>query len=191
MRFKFRSTPQGIVAAVAIVLCLAVAGCSAEVNVGGGSEASGEEIAREIRKGYVKRTGIELSRLTCESVEADIGARFSCSGRNDNSIQLEIAGKVTDATAGDINYSWNVVNAIAPGVLYERALRDSIEEGGVALSEVRCPVEVEVKVGSKVRCTATDRGGSSREVTLRLTDLDGGFEYDVDGEGPAEESPAS
>lgn len=191
MRFKLRSTPQGIVAAIAIVLCLAVAGCSAEVNVGGGLEASGEEIAKEIRRGYVDRTGIELNRLTCESADANLGAKFSCSGRNDNDVQLEIDGKVTDTSADGIDYSWSVAKAIASGVLYERALRQLIEEGGVALSEVRCPVEVEVKVGSKLRCTATDRSGSSRGVTLRLTDLDGGFDYDVDGEGPVEESPAS
>jgi len=191
IRPKFRPTPKTKVAAIAVLSGLALAGCSAEVNVGGGSEASGEEIAGEIRKGYADRTGIELNSLTCESVNAEVGDRFSCSGRNDRSIQLEIAGKVTDSTAGEIDYNWRVVKAIAPGVLYERALRGSIEEGGVDLAEVRCPVEVKISVGSKLRCTATDRSGASRGVTLRLTDLDGGFDYSVDGERPAEGSATS
>jgi len=191
MRSQFRPTPQAKIAAIAVLLALAIAGCSAEVNVGGGSEASGEEIAGEIRKGYANRTGIELNSLTCESVNAEVGDTFSCSGRNDRSIQLEISGKVTDSTAGEIDYNWTVVKAIAPGVLYERALRGSIEEGGVTLAEVRCPVEVEISVDLKLRCTATDRNGASRDVTLRLTDLDGGFDYSVDGGRPAEGSPAS
>jgi hypothetical protein len=174
-----------------VVSGLAVAGCSAEVNVGGGSEASGEEIASEIRKDYADRTGVQLNSLTCESVDAETGETFSCSGRNDNSIQLEIDGKVTDAKADEIDYNWSVEKAIAPGVLYERALRSSIEKGGIALAEVRCPVEVEIRVGSQLRCTATASNGDRRGVTLKLTDLDGGFDYSVDGEGPAEGSATS
>jgi len=176
-------------AALAAVTCLAFAGCSAEVNVGGGSDASGEEIADEVRGDYAEKTGIALSRLTCEGVEANVGEKFSCSGRNARGVQLEIAGKVTDTSGGGFDYSWHVTAAVAPGVLYERALRRQIEEEGVALAEVRCPVEVEVEVGEELRCRATDSSGSGRDVTLRLTDLDGGFKYSVDGaagpEGPS------
>lgn len=187
MRSEFMPTPRRTVAAIAIASGLAFAGCSAEVSVGG-SEASGEELAKEIRAGYAERTGIELNSLTCESVKADVGKEFNCSGRNARGVQLEISGKVTDTTADGIDYNWNVASAIAPGVLYERALRRTIEEGGVPLSEVRCPVEVEVEVGAELRCTATDLDGVSRGVTLQLTDLDGGFDYTVEGEGPAEEA---
>lgn len=170
---------------------LLFAGCSAEFSVGGDSEASGEEIAEEIQGDYVERTDIELPRLTCEGVESEVGARFSCSGRNARSVQLEIAGKVTDTEADGFDYHWRVVEAVAPGVLYERALRRSLEEGGVAIAEVRCPVEVEVEEGSKVRCEATDKNGSGRGVTLKLTDLDGGFDYAVDGAPPAQAGSAS
>lgn len=191
MRLELR--PASIVAAAAgaLVSCLALWGCSAEVNVGGDSDASGQEIAEEIQDGYAERTGIELDRLTCEGVEADVGARFTCSGRNARSVQLEIAGKVTDTEADGFDYSWSVVEATAPGVLYERALRRQLERRGVAIAEIRCPVEVAVEVGSKLRCEATDTSGSSRGVTLRLTDLDGGFEYAVEGEAPAAGSSAS
>jgi len=174
------------IAAFAATSCLAFAGCSAEVNVGGGSEASGEEIAEEVRAKYAGKTGIELTRLTCEGVKADVGEKFTCSGRNARGVQLEIAGRVTDAGGDGFDYSWHVTGAVAPGVLYERALRRQLEEEGVVLAEVRCPVEVEVEVGEEVRCRATDRSGSSRGVTLRLSDLDGGFEYRVGGEAPSE-----
>jgi len=177
-------------AALAAVSCLAFAGCSAEVSVGGGSDASGEEIADEVRGDYADETGIALKRLTCEGVEANVGEKFTCSGRNARGVQLEIAGKVTDTSGDGFDYSWHVTGAVAPGVLYERALRRQIEEEGVALAEIRCPVEVEVEVGEELSCRATDANGSSRGVTLRLTDLDGGFEYSVDGEASSE-SPSA
>lgn len=173
----------------ALVASLAFAGCSAEVNVGTGSDASGDELADDIRGDYEDETGIELTALTCEGVEANVGERFKCTGRNARSVQIEIVGKVTDTSGDGFDYGWNVVKGVAPGVLYERALRRQIEAGGVALSEVRCPVEVEIEVGATVRCEATDVNGVSKDVKLRLTDLDGGFEYAVEGAGPGRGSP--
>lgn len=175
-----------------LVACLALAGCSAEVSVGGGSEASGEELADEIRADYEDQTGIALRGLTCEGVDDQEGETFSCSGRNARGVQLEIEGKVTDASGSGFDYSWNVTAAVAPGVLYERALREQIEARGVALSDVRCPVEVEMEVGAELRCDAADRNGAVRGVTLRLTDLDGGFDFDVDdGPGADTQAPSS
>jgi len=110
-------------AGAALVCSLAFAGCSAEVNVGGGSEASGDELAGEIRSDYADQTGIELPGLTCEGVKENVGARFSCSGHNARGVQLEVSGKVTDTEGDGFDYSWHVSKAIAPGVLYERALR--------------------------------------------------------------------
>ncbi len=180
-----------LVLAAALLAALVCAGCSAEVSVGGGSGASGEEIAAEIRDVYRDQTDIALPRLTCEGVKADSGEKFSCSGSNARGVQLEIAGRVTDSEGDGFDYSWHVVEAVAPGVLYERALRREIESGGVTLAEVRCPVEVEVEVGATLGCKATDTNGSSRTVTLKLTDLDGGFDYAVAGEGAPANSAAS
>lgn len=179
-------------AALALASCLALAGCSAEVNVGGGdSEASGDEIAGEIRGAYADKTGIRLTGLTCEDVKSEVGERFSCSGRNERGVQLEIAGRVTGTEGGGFDYHWHVSKALAPGVLYERALRRQIEARGVALSEVRCPVEIEVEVGETVHCRATDGEGVARAVTLTLTDTDGGFEFQVAGGQPATEASTS
>ncbi len=174
--------------AAALACGLSLYGCSAEVNVGGGTEASGDELAEEIRGDYVDQTGIELPGLTCEGVRESVGARFSCSGHNARGVQIEVSGKVTGTEGDGFDYSWHVSKAIAPGVLYERALRRQIEAHGVALSEVRCPVQVEVEVGRKLRCVAADSNGIRRGVTIHLTDLDGGFDYTVDGEGKGEES---
>ncbi len=176
-----------LAAASVLVAWVAFSGCSAEVSVGGGdSEASGEEIAEKVREDYAEKTnGITLERLTCEGVKAEVGARFECSGHNSHGVQVEITGKVTDTSSGGFDYSWHVSKAVAPGVLYERALRREVEERGVTLSEVRCPVQIEVKVGEKVHCEAADASGEVRDVTLTLTDLDGGFDFTVAG-GPSE-----
>lgn len=125
-----------------------------------------------------------MRSLTCEDVAGEEGELFGCRGRNERGVQLEIGGEVTASEADGFDYGWEVVGAVAPGVLYERALRRQIEARGIVLAEVRCPIEIEMRVGAEVRCTAGDGGGSSRGVTLVLTDLDGGFDYSVDGHGP-------
>lgn len=176
-----RLVPVAVLAAIAVVAM----GCSAEVNIGDGGGASGEEIAGEIRGDYEDQAGVALRSLTCEDVEGDEAETFSCSGRNENGVQLEVDGEVTDSEAGGgFDYSWEVTEAVAPGVLFERALRRELEARGINLTEVRCPVEIEMEEGAEVRCTATDSDGDSAGVTLHLTDLDGGFDYSVDGHGP-------
>lgn len=184
---RHRSGPS--LAAIGLLACLAFAGCSAEVNVGSGSEASGEELAEEIRADYEDQTGVAMRGLTCEGADDREGETFSCSGRNARGVQLEIDGEVTDAGGSGFDYRWEVTAAVAPGVLYERALREQLEARGVALSEVRCPVEVEMEVGAELRCRATDRNGISRGVTIRLTDLDGGFDFAVDEGSEEAEAP--
>lgn len=176
----FRLAPVAVLA----VLGSAAIGCSAEVSIGDGGGASGEEIAADIGADYEDRSGIAMRSLTCEDVDGDEAESFSCSGRNERGVQLEIDGEVTDSESDGFDYSWEVTEAIAPGVLYERALRRELEARGIALSEVRCPVEIEVVEGAEVRCSATDGDGDSAGVTLRLTDGDGGFDYSVDGHGP-------
>jgi hypothetical protein len=180
-----------LVPAAALVFGLVLLGCSAEFNVGGDSDASGEELAEEIRADYTDQAGVEMRGLTCEGVEGDEGEEFSCSGRNERSVQLKISGEVTDASGDGFDYEWRVTEAVAPGVLYERALRRQLEERGVGLSEVRCPVEIEIDVGEEIECEATDRNGVTRTVELRLTDRDGGFDYSVSGEEGSEAEGAS
>jgi len=165
---------------------LAFAGCSAEVSVGDGDQASGADIAERVEADYVEKTGIELPRLTCQEVEADVGAELACTGRNARDVELEIGGEVTDTTGDGFDYRWEVVSANAPGVFYERALRRLIEERGVALAEVACPTRIALRRGATVECSAIDRQGARRAVDVRLTDLDGGFEFGIREPGGGE-----
>ncbi|MEZ5078884.1 MAG: DUF4333 domain-containing protein [Solirubrobacterales bacterium] len=173
-----RLVPVAVLAAIAVV----VMGCSAEVSIGDRDGASGEEIADDIRADYEDQTGVALRSLTCEDIEGDEAETFNCSARNENGFHLEIDGEVTDSDAG--RFHWEVTEVIAPGVYYERALRRELESRGIAIKEIRCPVEIEADVGAEIRCTATDGDGDSAGVTLRLTDEAGRFDYSVDGHSP-------
>jgi hypothetical protein len=172
-----------------LLLCATVAGCSAEVSVGGDDQASGESIAREIRKEYVADTGIALPRLTCSEVDGEVGAAISCTGRNARDIQLDLEGEVTAVDGDGFDYNWKIASARAPGVFYERAARRVIEQRGAAIADLRCPAQIELRVGAEVPCELVDGSGVERGMTLRLTNLDGGFDIAV-GPAPGQTSGA-
>lgn len=173
-------TPRRLTLA-GLLLCVLLAGCSAEVSVGERNQASGDKVAREIREEYVGKTGIALPRLTCTEVEADVGAEISCTGRNAREIELQIAGEVT-ATDGDgFDYKWKISEARAPGVFYERAARRQVEDRGIAVADLRCPTQVEMRVGAEFSCQITNAEGDQGRLNIRLTNLDGGFEWGIQG----------
>jgi hypothetical protein len=162
-----------------LLLCATLAGCSAEVSVGDGDQASGEHIAREIRKEYTAKTGIALPRLTCTEVDDKVGAAISCTGRNARDIQLDLEGEVTAVDGDGFDYRWEIAEARAPGVFYERAARRVIAQRGAPVADLRCPAQVELRVGEELLCELDTGSGPPRELTIRLTDLDGGFDTSV------------
>jgi hypothetical protein len=167
-----------------LLLCSTLAGCSAEVSVGDKDQASGEHIAREIRAEYVEDTGIALPRLTCNEVDGEKGAAISCTGRNARDIQLDIAGKVTDVDGDGFDYTWKIASARAPGVFYERAARRVLAQRGAPVADLRCPAQVELRIGERFRCELDTGSGPPRGLTITLTNLDGGFETALDSAAP-------
>ncbi len=154
-------------------------GCSAEVKIGGSDQVSGSELAAEIRREYAKRQGdsdIHLTSITCEEVEAEVGAEIHCSGRNSREIDIEFGGKVTAVQSDGLDYHWRIDRAFAPGALYAGAARDLLEEQlGQAVLDLQCPTRIELREGEQVRCEAEVSSGGTVPVDLLLTDLDGGF----------------
>lgn len=175
-----RVTAPRRLALAGLLICATLTGCSAEVSVGDKDQASGDEIAREIRAEYVEDTGIALPRLTCSEVEGEVGAPISCSGSNARDIQLDFAGKVTAVEGDGFSYRWKVASARAPGVFYERAARRLLEQRGATVADLRCPAQVDLRVGEQLRCELDVGSGSPRVLTIRLTDLDGGFQTAID-----------
>ena len=166
-------------AAFAAVMAAAAVGCSAEVSIGDSDQVQGSKIAAEIRREYAKqqsRNDIRLSTLTCEEVEAEVGARIRCSGRNSREIDLEIGGEVTAVQSDGLDYNWRIARAFAPGTFYASAARDLVEAQLQApVLDVRCPVRIELGEGEQVSCEAELSSGRTVPITLLLTDSDGGF----------------
>lgn len=176
---RSRAFQRGVLAAVSVVLGAALAGCSAEVNVGSKDQASGAKIARDITGEYERQTKIELPRLTCQEAKAKVGAPIACTGRNAKDIELELAGEVTAVDDDGLNYRWKVSKALAPGTFYANGARRVLEGQGAPVAEVTCPAKVEIRVKNEVRCKLRTTEGEERAVLLLLTDTDGGFRVKV------------
>jgi hypothetical protein len=99
----------------ALLVSLAALGCSAEVDVGSESDASGKELAEQVQADYADQAEVEMRGLTCDGVEGKEGERFTCTGRNERRVRLTISGEVTDETADGFDYEWRVTEAVAPG----------------------------------------------------------------------------
>lgn len=168
--------------AVAVAAVVVLGGCDAEVSIGGAS-ADGEELAEEIRAEYEDETGIALTELTCEDLDAEVGAELSCEGRNARDVELVVGGEVTSVDEGedDIRYRWTIVRAVAPGEVYAAAARRQLEaEVGEPLADLTCPERIVVAEGETVRCELVTTDGATLGATLRLTDRAGGFDIEVD-----------
>ena len=156
-----------------------VAGCSAEVKIGDSDQVSGSKLAAEIRREYAKQqgdSGIHLTSITCEEVEAEVDAEVHCTGRNSREIDIEFGGEVTAVQSDGLDYHWRIDRAFAPGAFYAGAARDPVEERlGQRVLDVQCPTRIELREGEQVRCEAELDSAGTVPIDLLLTDLDGGF----------------
>lgn len=159
-----------------IALTLGLAGCNFYCSVGGSVPA--EELEKQVRLSYEDETGIVVKSITCDEADDDTGSPISCEAVNAGGVELMIEGEVTsyDSETEKVRFDWEVTKALAPGTLYGDAAATTLSEStGVAVSEVRCPEKIAVRKGARVQCTAIAPNGAESEVTLILTDRDGGF----------------
>jgi hypothetical protein len=157
-----------------------------QASAGGGSDApaagagavEASSLEATIRRQYAElKPGLTLIRISCDDLQATVGAAVSCAARNSNDVALEIGGGVTSVDGDDVGYRWEVTRAIAPGRLYAAAASGPIQAfSGQEVESVLCPPRVEVVAGTEIACTAETPAGASLDVTLRLTDADGAFE---------------
>lgn len=175
--------PGPIVPSIAVLAAFAAltAGCSGEVRIGGPEALSGADVARELRAEYddrEKASGITLTALTCQEVEAEVDATITCSGRNSKEIDLELSGRIT-ATDGDgFDYSWRVARAFAPGSLFSDPLRPQIERMvRRQVRDVTCPVRVLIREGGRFRCQVAFADRATFTADIRQTDDSGSFTW--------------
>jgi hypothetical protein len=164
---------RAIVAALVAVIALA-AGCDA-----GDPTLPAAAVEVPIADQYRARNGgIGLEELRCQQTAANVGAIFTCMGRNDRGVDVMIVGEVSalDESAGRARYRWEVVRAQAPGDLFERAALRALRGGGGApVAAVDCPTTVALIAGTRVRCRAIGPRGGERPIVLVLTDRSGSF----------------
>lgn len=161
---------------VAAVAATLLAGCSGEVSVGGDDQVSAEDVEQDIRGAYEAQTDIDMKRLTCESAEAEVGARIDCDGRNARDVALTIRGEITAVNDDGVDYNWKVVKAVAPGELFAGEVGRLLEQKyGPVVADVSCPDRIEVRKGAEVTCDAQARNGDTGKAVLVLTDGDGAF----------------
>jgi hypothetical protein len=164
-----------------VAAALALAGCSAEFNVGGSDPTvSGDEMATTIAQQYQERfPGLTLAEMRCEETPAEVGAPVRCTGVNSAGVELEFGGEITlvDENADRAEYRWEISRAVAPGSLFaERAAPIIEREASVTVASMECPERVEVRTGVSFRCEVTAQDGTSGPVTIVLTDDNGAFE---------------
>jgi len=170
-----------LIAAVA-ASALFLAGCEFSCSVGGGNSVSSEELNTQVKDSYESDTGVKLNSIDCQEVDAEVGKPIICEATNENEIDLNITGTVTDYNSDTekIKFNWQVVSAMAPGVFYAKAAQRTLaDQRGVQLTNFECPDRVPLKKGSKFDCTAEDPDGNARTVTIDLTDGDGGFNVNL------------
>ena len=159
-----------------LTVCLVLAGCEFSCSVGGSVPA--EELETEIRLSYEDETGLVVKNISCEEAGDDTGSPISCRATNANGVDLRIDGEVTsyDSTTEKVNFDWKVSRAVAPGTLYgDAAARTLTSNTGVPVAKVICPERIVVEKGARVDCRAISPDGAEFDVTLTLTDGDGGF----------------
>lgn len=165
-----------VLTTVGLLAALGLSGCNFYCSVGGSIPAA--ELERKVRLGYEDQTGIVIKSITCEEADDDTGSPISCRATNAGGVELKIDGEVTsyDPDTEKVGFDWEVTRAVAPGNLYgDEAAISLTRQTGIPVADVRCPDEIVVEKGTRVRCTAVSPDGAESEVTLTLTDGDGGF----------------
>lgn len=162
-------------AAASVLAAVAVAGCSASVEVGG-TGFDRDKAERTIKDLVAEQIGAQVRAVDCPAdVDVKTGNRIRCT----------VAG--IDGSKGPVNVRFKNddgdVRVSAP-LLHVREAEQAISGqitaklGGQTL--VRCPEIIPVATGRTVRCRAT-KGGETRPVEVVLTDAAGHFRYRVLG----------
>jgi Domain of unknown function (DUF4333) len=149
-----------------LLLAGALASCSESTY----DAAKGERFIRGV---VVKQVGAQVATVSCpDDVETKPGRRFTCAVRGSDGSEGDVLVTQRD---GDGNF---LVNAPFLHVREAEAVMTQQIEKELKGSDVKvaCPEIVVVRTDAIFRCKATS-GGTSRDVTARLTDARGHFRY--------------
>jgi hypothetical protein len=163
------------------------AGCQFEMSCG--SKTLNMDKAREfIASNLEGHTGVKPTQVTCpESVKAKKDATFECTAAFEGGAEAKVTLKQTDDKKGIVEI------AKITGILLANRLEAAIAEHFGTKFNVHLKAECgprvrPAKAGDTFTCKATDAGGASGTVTVKVKDADGNVSFKLDR--PAAPPPA-
>jgi hypothetical protein len=159
MRFPLRAVLPLLVVAGPIGL----AGC-------GGSSIDTAEIEEAVVTQFAAQD-VALTDITCEDVDAEVGAAVRCTALNPQRTKLFIEGKVTAIEDGKGRFEVVATRGEAPGTAVAAEAKALLEaEVGQRAEAMTCPETVAIPTEEPVRCTLTVDGGTRYGVSVSVDD---------------------
>jgi hypothetical protein len=167
---------------VIITSAAMLAGCEASFSTGD-DNVNADDITSQITTQYKKQTGLELSDLTCDEVEAKVGATFKCTASNSADVSLDFDGKINKVDEGDdkVGLHWEVATATAGPTTFTSTAVDALQGIGRAVDSIECPGGTVIEKGNVIDCVGTMDDGSKRQVKITLKNGNGDIHVDLLG----------
>jgi len=166
---------------VIVTAATLIAGCEASVSTGDNVDA--DELTSKITAEYKNQTGLEMSGLECEEVEAKADATFTCTASNSVDVSLDLDGRIKSVDGDNVDFHWEVATATAGPTTFTSTALDALKGVGRAVESIDCPGGTVIAKGNVVECVGTMDNGTKRQVKITMTNGDGNI--DVDLLGPA------
>lgn len=147
---------------LSVGLVVALAGC-------GGGTVNTAELRTTIERQF-QAQGIKLHDLACkDGVQAEKGAKVSCTALNPSDTELVIEGSVTAVRDGKATFAAKAVRGVAKGEVVAAQARQLLEQRvGQKAAGMTCPERVPIPTTPTVRCVLTTTQGPRYEATLRI-----------------------
>jgi hypothetical protein len=144
------------------VAAVALAGC-------GGGTLKTEELRTTLQEQF-RAQGVPLHDVSCtDGVEAEEGAKVSCTALNPSDTELVIEGRVTAIRDGRASFQAKAVRGVAKGDVVARQARALLEQRvGQKAAGMTCPERVPIPTTPTVRCVLTTTQGPKYEATVRI-----------------------
>lgn len=169
--------PLVIISAAALL-----AGCEASVSTGD-DNVNADEVSSKITAEYKKQTGLDMSGLECEEVEAKAGETFTCTASNSVDVSLDLDGRIKSVEGDNVDFHWEVATATAGPTTFTSTALDALQGIGRAVESIECPGGTVIAKGNVIECVGTMDNGTKRQVKITMTNGDGNI--DVNLLGPA------
>jgi hypothetical protein len=157
-----RSTARRLGVGLSVGVVVALAGC-------GGGTVNTEELQATIDRQF-RDQGIALHELSCkDGVQAEKGAKVSCTALNPSDTELVIEGRVTAVRDGKATFAAKAVRGVAKGDVVAAQTRELLERRvGQKAAGMTCPERVPIPTTPTVRCVLTTTQGPRYEATVRI-----------------------